>query len=417
MLQRLDEYGVAVNESKCVFGADRLTFLGHDVSADGIAPLQDRVAAITDFPRPSTRQALQRFLGMVTYYHRFIPHAAPLLRPLHQLVDRKSTSKRTTELFWSAEAEAAFSHVKQALAAATRLEHPVPGAPLSLQVDASDTGVGAVLQQFIGGIWRPLGFFSKTLQQAERRYSAFGRELLAIYLAIRHFRHSVEGRALIVFTDHLPLVSAIGSNSDHYSPREIRHLDFVAQYTTDIRHVPGALNTVPDTLSRTVSLLQSPRPPLEDFDALAEAQQEDQQLQSFLASHHSLKLRDARLPSGRTLLVDESTGSPRPLVPEALRRPLFQQLHDLSHPGVRASQQLVTSRFVWPGAANDVRRWTQSCTQCQRAKVQRHTKAPVGTFPPSSDRFSEVHIDLVGPLPPSDGYTYLLTCVDRLLVG
>ena len=92
---------------------------------------------------------------------------------------------------------------------------------------------------------------------------------------------------------------------------------------------------------------------------------------------------------------------------------MFHSLHRLSHPGIRATQKLITSRFAWPGINADVRRWTRSCVQCQRAKVQRHFRSPPSSFPVPDARFDIVHIDLVGPLPPSRGFTYLLTCVDR----
>ena len=411
VLERLNRYGVTLNPAKCVFGANRLSFLGHDVSPDGIAPLPDKVAAVQDFPRPSTQTQLRRVIGMVTYYHRFLPKAAALLRPLHHLIDPKK--KKSAPLQWTPDAESAFLGVKTALAEAARLAHPSPGAALSLQVDASDTGVGAVLQQHVGGEWAPLAFFSKTLQPAETRYSTFGRELLAVYLAVRHFKHSLDGREFIIFTDHKALVSAIGSNSSSYSPREIRHLDYVCQFSTDVRHVPGKDNAVADALSRTISVLRSPEPRLHDFNDLAAAQQEDQELLRFLDTEHGLQVRAVPLASGRTLLCDESTGATRPLIPAALRRLHFRLLHDLSHPSVRATQALLSRRVVWPGMRKDVGDWARSCIPCQRAKVHRHVRAPVATWTPPAGRFEEVHIDLVGPLPPSAGQSYLLTCVDR----
>ena len=94
-------------------------------------------------------------------------------------------------------------------------------------------------------------------------------------------------------------------------------------------------------------------------------------------------------------------------------RTVFDSLHGLSHPGIRETQKLITSRFVWPGINADVRRWTRSCIRCQRAKIQTHSRAPLSSFPTPAARFDVVHIDLVGPLPPSRGFTYLLTCVDR----
>ena len=347
----------------------------------------------------------------MSYYHRFLPDAADLLRPLHVLLDQKR--KRSAPIEWSPAAEDAFQRTKLALSQATRLTHPTPGAALSLQVDASDTGVGAVLQQHSDGAWVPLAFFSRSLQPAETRYSTFGRELLAVYLAVKHFRHTLEGRNFTIFTDHKALVSAVSSGSSSYSPREIRHLDFISQFTTDVRHVPGKDNVAADALSRTVNMLQSPTPPLQDFEALAAAQQEDVELKAYLDTPHSLQVRAVPLAGGNTLLCDESTGSPRPLIPAALRRHYFQLLHGLSHPGVRATQQLISSRFVWPGLHKDVSDWTRSCVACQRSKVHRHTRAPVATWTPPAGRFEEIHIDLVGPLPPSEGQTYLLTCVDR----
>lgn len=101
--------------------------------------------------------------------------------------------------------------------------------------DASETAVGAVLQQHIAGQWQPLAYFSKALKPAETRYSVFDRELLAIYLAIKHFRYFIEGRQFHVMTDHKPLIYALAGKPDRYSPRQARHLDLIPQFTSDIR--------------------------------------------------------------------------------------------------------------------------------------------------------------------------------------
>ena len=113
------------------------------------------------------------------------------------------------------------------------------------------------------------------------------------------------------------------------------------------------------------------------------------------------------------LICDNSTGSLRPLVPEVLCKPLFLALHNVSHPGVRGSQRLVSARFVWPGLSHDVRLWARSSLQCQRSKIQTHVKTSVPAILVPSRRFSHVHIDIVGPLPSSQGYSYLLTMIDR----
>ncbi|BHF62422.1 hypothetical protein SprV_0200540400 [Sparganum proliferum] len=127
-----------------------------------------------------------------------------------------------------------------------------------------------------------------------------------------------------------------------------------------------------------------------------------------------LQLKDVPLTTGSgTILCDVSTPFHRPFVPDSMRRAVFQTLHGLSHPGIRASQKLLAERFVWPGMNKDVKAWARSCLSCQRNKVQRHNKSSPGTFPSPDARFSHVHLDVVGPLPPSNGFTYLLTCVDR----
>ena len=412
VLERLDDHGILINVAKSLFGRSSLDFLGHHVDATGIRPLEEKVHTIRSFPQPTSQRKLREFVGLVNFYRRFIPHGATLLQPLNLLLC-KSTPKT---LIWSEAATSAFNAIKEALASATLLVHPEAEAPTCIMTDASETAVGAVLQQFISGRWQPLAYFSKGLKPAETRYSAFDRELLAIYLSVKHFRYFVEGRQFSVLTDHKPLTFALASKPDRYSPRQSRHLDFISQFTSDIRHVRGIDNTVADALSRMPinALHTGESVPVVDFRAMAADQDDDPDLFR-LRADSSMKLQQVplALSDGVSLLCDVSTGVQRPCVPESFRRLIFDALHSLSHPGIRATQRLVTQHFVWPGVKADVRRWARSCLQCQRAKVHRHTTSPPGTFATPDARFAQVHVDLVGPLPPSRGYTYLLTCVDR----
>ncbi|GFX42035.1 gag-pol polyprotein [Trichonephila clavipes] len=126
---------------------------------------------------------------------------------------------------------------KQALADAALLAHPSPSAPLALHVDASDHAIGGALHQVVDSELQPLAFFSRKLTSSEKSYSAYDRELLAIYSAIRHFRYMLEARDFTVFTDHKPLTYAFRQKSDKCSPRQIRQLDFISQFTTNIVHI------------------------------------------------------------------------------------------------------------------------------------------------------------------------------------
>ena len=293
------------------------------------------------------------------------------------------------------------------------LSHPKLAAPTSLATDASDTAIGAVLQQFVDGVWQPISYFSRKLSPAETKYSTFDRELLAIYLAIKHFRHFIEGRVFHVSTDHKPLTFSFATTSNRYTPRQACHLDFISQFTTDIRHVKGSNNPVADALSHIdINTLQQPNGI--DYKAMAVAQKKDPELLETLRSSLALNLTPIPLPSSDTSLIcDTSNTEPRPFVPASFRRAVFDSLHSLSHPGIKASQKLITSRFIWPGINKDVKQWAQSCLSCQRSKVQRHTSSPLSTFTTPDARFDQIHIDIVGLLPSSGGYSYLLTCIDR----
>nr|VZI36242.1 unnamed protein product [Spirometra erinaceieuropaei] len=158
VFDRLDQFGVVINPSKCVLGVPSLDFLGHHVDAQALRPLSSKVEAIRDFPPPTSKRQLQRFLGMVNFYRRFLPNCADLMLPLTNLL---SGPKGPLKL--RGHALTAFERIKTSLADATLLTHPAPEAPLSLMVDASTVAVGAVLQQHINDSTRPLAFVSKKL--------------------------------------------------------------------------------------------------------------------------------------------------------------------------------------------------------------------------------------------------------------
>ena len=117
------------------------------------------------------------------------------------------------------------------------------------------------------------------------------------------------------------------------------------------------------------------------------------------------------------IVCDVTTGAPRPFIPKQFRRKVFDSLYSLSHPGIRATQKLVTDRYVWPNINSDVRKWARSCLSCRSSKIQRHTKSPPSTFATPDARFNQVHIDIVGPLPSSNGFSYILTCIDCFTHG
>jgi len=175
LFERLNQHGLIVNPANCQFGLSTIV-LGHRVTKDGAVPLPSKVEAVAQFPRPLTVKALQEFLGMVNFYHHFIPRAAQLMQPLHEALK----GKLTHAVDWTEGRDTAFADTKAALAQFTMLAHPSATASIAITSDASDYAVGAVCEQWVGGAWQPLAFFSRQLRANKRKYSTFDRELLGL---------------------------------------------------------------------------------------------------------------------------------------------------------------------------------------------------------------------------------------------
>ncbi len=246
--------------------------------------------------------------------------------------------------------------------------------------------------------------------------------------AICHFRYMLEGRRFVIFTDHKPLVGALHRRSDPISARQQRHLSFIAEFAPSIRHITGESNIVADTLfcpsgecsAPPLPTLNSPgtaeqgatevkvpsgssvppaiaglssSPPPVDL-AAAQAACPDCQRAS---SSPALRVSEVTL-HGSPLLVDTSSGVFRPLVPAAFCQPIFDAIHNLAHPGIRATKRLISSRFVLLCLASQVAAWCKDCQQCQWAKVSSQPAALPSHIANPTQRFSHIHIDLVGPL-------------------
>nr|BDT63073.1 MAG: reverse transcriptase [Trachysalambria curvirostris nimavirus] len=217
------------------------------------------------------------------------------------------------------------------------------------------------------------------------------------------------GPTSIIFTDHKPLVSALSKSGHAWSDGQQRQLSAIAETGCTMRHLSGSQNPVADSLSR----VEIPSIQLGvDYKAMAAEQDRDPETAAYITA--IINLRWERVRIGDTpVLCDISTGRPRPLVPASFRRQIFGLIHDLAHPSIRSTIKLVTEKFVWHSMKKDLKQWTRSCEQCQRSKIHRHTRPQVHELPQPTRRFGNIHVDIVGPLPPSKGKRYLLTAIDR----
>lgn len=221
------------------------------------------------------------------------------------------------------------------------LTYPREGAHLSIVTDVSNVAVGGVLQQDEEGYPKPKAFFSRTMFNAQKKYSTYDRELLAIYETIVHFQHFVEGRNFIIYCDHKPLVFAFQKKFEKCSPRQARQLDFISQFSTDMKYIPGVNNGPADALSRIETVTQF------DEKTLQAAQNEDDKLKH-LFQNTKFSFVQLTVPGTDTKLWYETTCGNRLYVPEAFRRHIFDQKHNLSHPGVKNTTKLITLKYFWP---------------------------------------------------------------------
>ncbi|UYV82410.1 hypothetical protein LAZ67_21001978, partial [Cordylochernes scorpioides] len=406
LFSRLNSYGLRINLSKSKFLVQEIDFLGYLITSHGVKPLPTKVKAILEYKKPKTVHELRIFLGMLNFYRTFLNNAAETQEILHEYL-RGAKKKDRSEIKWTEEAEVQFEKCKQALANTALLAYPDTELPISLCTDASDRAVGSVLQQLDNKNWKPIAFFSKKLNPAQCNYSTYDRELLAIYLSIKFFKHLLEAREFTILTDHKPLIYAFKQKNEKASPRQLRHLQYISQFTTDIKYIKGTDNIVADALSRVDAITTI------DYEEIAKEQTGDSELQNLISKNTSLKFKQCPLQSGNLLWCDVSTNNIRPFIPIKFRMMVFRNFHELSHPGIKATTKQLTSRFIWPNMNKDIRKWAQACVNCQKCKVSIHTKSEIGKYQEVDERFSVVHIDLIGALPPSNGNIYCLTCIDR----
>ena len=245
VFRRLSDANLTVNLAKCEFGQATVTYLGKVMGRGQVRPVQSKVEAILDYPPPTTRRELRRFLGMVGYYRSFCKNFSAVASPLTDLLSPKVVFK------WTPRSQGAFESVKALLTTAPVLSAPNFNLPFSIAVDASDLGAGAVLmQQDEEGFEHPVCFFSRKFNLHQRAYSTIEKEALALVLAVQHFEVYVGGavRPVLVFTDHNPLVFLDRMRNNNQ--RLMRWSLILQGHNLEIRHIRGRDNVVADALSR-----------------------------------------------------------------------------------------------------------------------------------------------------------------------
>ncbi|CAH0726940.1 unnamed protein product, partial [Brenthis ino] len=229
----LKNAGLTINVEKCKFARSSLRFLGYIVDKDGLRTDPDKVTAILNFPRPKNLTELKRFIGIASWYRRFVKNFSIVAAPLHNL----TKGKKNKRFCWNDEAEKAFLKLKTLLTSTPVISCPDFTKPFVIQCDASTKGIGAVLCQIINKEERPIAYLSRKLNDREQLYSTSERELLSIVFAIEKFRPYIEGVSFTVITDHSALKMLHKMKDPH--GRLARWAMKLQQFSFDVVHKPG----------------------------------------------------------------------------------------------------------------------------------------------------------------------------------
>ena len=433
VLSRLRDEGLKAKLEKCCFFRTEVKYLGHIISKEGVATDPEKLSAVSRWAHPKDASELRSFLGFASYYRRYVEGFSKLAAPLHRLVNdlsgpqTKRGARRVIGDKWTTECEESFSSIKARLVNAPVLAYADFSLPFILEIDASHSGLGAVLSQEQEGKVRPIAYASRALNHSERNmsnYSSMKLEFLTLKWAMTEkFREYLLGHKCIVWTDNNPLShlnsAKLGAVEQRWAA-ELSAFDFAIKYRSGRTNVnadslsrqhrppsgsPGLEAALPGTsIPELLRQTSAERPwqvvqrsisafPSHSTNHLLKLQREDPSIGIFyqywrrnrgpdraerqVLSKPVLELLRQwdRLTEVDGLLYrrihrpDGEEGVHQLLLPEALRKDILHQLHQgHGHQGVERTTELVRERCYWPGMYEDVKKWCQNCERCALSK-------------------------------------------------
>ena len=242
VFQRFRDANLKLKPKKCVLFQESVLYLGHRVSRDGVSTDPGKIRAVQEWPVPKNTTDVRSFIGLTSYYRKFVKGFADIARPLHKLMSKNVV------FHWTDECQEAFQQLKTCLVSAPILAYPEAVGMFYLDTDASGTGLGGVLSQEQNGCERVIGYASRALTKEEQNYCATRRELLAVVEFLKHFRHYLYGRPVTVRTDHGSLRWLMNFKQPE---GQLAHwMEMISEYDMKIVHRPGYQHKNADALSR-----------------------------------------------------------------------------------------------------------------------------------------------------------------------
>lgn len=428
VLQVLKDNHVSLNDEKCVYGVKQIEFLGHQLSCEGVKPLDKYIKTIDSFRVPSVIEEVQSFLGLVNYVGKWIPNLATWTEPLRELLRLKLNKGTNITSHWGDKQSRAFEGLKRAMTQIKTLGYYDPLDRTQVYADASPVGLGAVLVQHGKNGPRIIAFGNKSLSDREKRYCQTEKEALALVWAVEHFDMYLFGKdSFELISDHKPLEVIFGPDSKPCARIE-RWVLRLQSYNFKIVYSPGKKN-IADSLSRLcVDNSQSPEPfdddnylnlvvdesrptaiTLRELTQACEADPElklvrigiynnnwEQSVSTYKIFEHELCFQDNLLLRGNKIVI-----------PSILKSKVLNAAHE-GHPGIVAMKTRLRSKVWWPKIDRDAEHYVRSCKGCTLVSApnppnpMRRRELPIQPW-------IDIAIDYLGPLPTGH---YLLVVID-----
>ena len=364
---------------------------------------------------PTSRSELRTLLGTFGYWRPYIEKYAQITAPLTALTSEKCA------WCWTTVHDDSLSALKQALLSSPVLMRPDQDKPFWVVTDASDFGVGASLEQEDDSYQRkPVAFFSHSLNPAERNYETYERELLALVLALRTWRHYLEGSSfkVVCHTDHKPLITFM--NHQQESGRLIRWQQELTHFNLTVKHVAGSENIFADGLSRRPDLRVMLTSASAMLDPVASQIVKEQRKEPFARKRmqdalHPRTITNWKLHSGILMFAEQD--QLKLYVPAVCRENIIREYHDVAiagHFGWKKVKYAISQWYYWPTLEGDVKAYVRACPHCQLYKPTVQPKTEIKPSEPVSRPFVEISLDWVSGLPMTKtGFNSVLNIIDR----
>ena len=416
VFKMLAENGLKLKIKKCYFFRKKIDYLGHVVSSEGVSPSEQKVHSVLTYPEPRNVKEVSSFLGLASYYRKFIRAFAEKAHPLTKLT-RKSVAWE-----WGDKQRNAFNCIKTCLTSKPILKYPDFSREFIIYTDASGYGIGAVLAQMQcpphsaqtveenDEVEVVIAYSSKHLNDRESKWSTTEKEAYAIIHAIQVFKPYLYGRKFTVITDHKPLEWLMSKSEP--SGRLARWALKIQEFDITIGYRAGKTNQNADSLSR-IPILTIAKLGLKEENDWTLDQSNDDYCRKLLEELKLSETKDGHrlLPSGE--LIDKHG---RLVVPANRIKEILEMNHDhmlAGHLGIAKTLSRLQRQYVWPGMRKDVETHINSCLICARRKAYGQRKAPLHPIPPADKVWERIAMDIVGPLQESrNGNKYILVISD-----